>query len=83
MVKCASKGESRIRDAQKLSTDMTNDAIEQATDERPFMPRMLQSSMMRRTTCRDMGVQEVQHLNMQWESVDRNLAFAKATTQRD
>ena len=83
MVKYASKGESRSRDAQKLLTDMINDASEQATDERPSMPRMLQSAMMRCTTRRDMGAQEVQHLNMQEESVDHNLSFAKATTQRD
>ena len=60
MVKYASKGESRSRDAQKLLTTLLNDASEQAIDERLSMPRMLQSAMMRCTTRRDMGAQEVQ-----------------------
>ena len=83
MVKYASKGESRSRDAQKLLTALLNDASEQATDERPSMPRMLQSAMMRCTTRRDMGAQEVQHLNLQVESVDHNTSFARASTQKD
>ena len=62
---------------------MINDTSEQATDERPSMPRMLQSAMMRCTTRRDIGAQEVQHLNMQEGSIYHNLSFAKATTQRD
>lgn len=83
MVKHASKGESRSREAQKLLTDIINNASEQETDERPSMPRMLQSAMMRCTIHRDKGAQEVQHLNMQEDSVDHNLSFAKASTQQD
>ena len=47
------------------------------------MPRILQSAMMRCTTRRDMGAQEVQHLNLQAESVDHNMSFARASTQKD
>ena len=47
------------------------------------MPRMLQSAMMRCTTPRDMGGQEVQHLNLQVESVDHNTSYARASTQKD
>ena len=47
------------------------------------MPRMLQSAMMRCTTRRDMGAQEVQHLNLQVESVDHNTSYARASTQKD
>lgn len=63
IVKYACEGESRFRDSQKLLTDMVNDASEKDTNERPSMPRMLQSAMMRCPTRRDMGGQEVQHLN--------------------
>ena len=79
----ASKGESRSRDAQKLLTALLHDASEQVTDERPSLPRMLQSAMMRCTTRGDMGAQEVQHLNFQAESVDHNISFARASTQKD
>ena len=83
MVKYASKGESRSRDAQKLLTTLLNDASEQAIDERLSMPRMLQSAMMRCPTRRDMGAQEVHHLNFQAKSVDHNMSFARASTQKD
>lgn len=83
MVKYASKGESRSREAQRLLTEMIDDASRQPADERPSMPRMLVSAMMRCTTRRDMGAQEVQHLNLQTDSVDHNLAFARASTEND
>ncbi|CAN0124566.1 unnamed protein product, partial [Scytosiphon promiscuus] len=81
MAKYASKGESRSKEAQRILTEMINEAHAQPEDDRPHMGALLQRTMMRATTRRDMGCQEVMHNLLQMESVLHNLAFATVDTE--
>lgn len=80
MVKYASKGESMSKEAQKMLTEMINAAHAVHEDERQTMSTMLKRAMMRATTRRDMGCQEVMHNLLQMESVLHNLTFANVST---
>ena len=81
MVKYASKGESRGKEAQKMLTEMVNAAHALPEDDRQSMSTMLKRAMMRATTRRDMGVQEVMHNLLQMDSVLHNLTFANVSTE--
>lgn len=73
MVKYASKGESRSKEAQRMLTRLVAAAADDESDMRLTLREMMRKVMMKCTTRRDMGVQEVMHLLLQVPSVDHDL----------
>ncbi|CAM9517134.1 unnamed protein product, partial [Hapterophycus canaliculatus] len=69
IVKYGSKGEWRSKEVQKMITETMNAAHALAGDERKTMTTMLKWAMMKATTRRDMGVQEVMPNLLQMESI--------------
>lgn len=83
MVKYASKGESSSKEAKRMLITLVHDAAEQVPDspERLSLPQILRKIMNCATTRRDMGVQEVMHMNLQIPMVLNNVEFVRAATQ--
>ena len=83
MVKYASKGESSSKEAKKMLTTLVHGAAEQPLDdpERLTLPQILRRIVNCATTRRDMGVQEVMHMNLQIPMVFNNVEFVRAATQ--
>ena len=83
MVKYAAKGESSSREAQKMLITLVNEAAELPLDgdERLSLPQIMRKVMNCATTRRDMGVQEVMHMNLQMPMVLNNVEFVRAATQ--
>ncbi|CAN0290285.1 unnamed protein product, partial [Scytosiphon promiscuus] len=83
MVKYASKGEAKSAEAQRELTTLIAAAssIEPGDEARQTVPQMMKRVLMMATTRRDMGVQEVVHLDLQVCSVLNNIEFVRAATQ--
>ena len=82
MVKYASKGESRSRDAQRLLARLVRESagMDEGDDNRLSLQQILRRVLQTCTTRRDMGAQEVMHLLMQTPSVHHNLEFVITST---
>ena len=81
MVKYASKGESRSKEAQRMLTRLVAAAADDQSDMRPTMREMMRKVMIKCPTRRDMCVQEVMHLLLQVPSVDHDLEFVRARSE--
>ncbi|CAN0170751.1 unnamed protein product [Scytosiphon promiscuus] len=83
MVKYCAKGESRSKDGLELLTFLVRRSSEQdaSEEERLELPAILRRVLMKATTRRDMGVQEVQHLNLETSLVLTDVEFVRASTQ--
>lgn len=81
MVTNASNGEFSSQEAQKLLTVLGFDAAEQPPDseERLPMPAIIRQVIDTATNRRDVGVQEVAHMNLQIPMVMNNVEFVRAT----
>lgn len=82
MVKYASKGESRSRDAQRLLAQLVRESerMDEGDENRLSLVQILRRVLQTCTTRRDMGAQEVMHLLMQTASVYHDLEFVRAST---
>ncbi|CAM9191521.1 unnamed protein product, partial [Pylaiella littoralis] len=81
MVKYATKGESRCREAQRLLTRLVRESgeLEEGDENRLSLRQILRRVMQTCTTRRDMGAQEMMHLLMQTPSVNHDLEFVTAS----
>ncbi|CAN0437320.1 unnamed protein product, partial [Pylaiella littoralis] len=83
MVKYTSKGEARSTDVRRKLTTLVRHAasLEGENDARLTLPSILRRAFNTATTRRDMGVQEVQHLNLQTCSVLNDVEYVRANTE--
>ncbi|CAB1108166.1 unnamed protein product [Ectocarpus sp. CCAP 1310/34] len=83
MVKYASKGECSSKEARKMLLTLVRDAADQLPDgpERLSLPQIMRKIINCATTRRDMGFQEVMHMNLQIPMVFKNVEFVRAATQ--
>ncbi|CAM9386991.1 unnamed protein product, partial [Ectocarpus sp. 8 AP-2014] len=84
MVKYTTKGESRSSDVQRTLATLVRHAatLDADDDDRLTLPSIMRKVLNMATTRRDMGVQEVQHLNLQTCNVLHNVEYVRAYTEQ-